>query len=54
MGQYLAIGLTLTYSASKREATNLILDDIIAKMSQQFGFEPSFYTFHETEQNWHW
>lgn len=54
MGQYLAIGLTLTYSASKREATNLILDDIIAKMSQQFGFEPSLYTFHETEQNWHW
>jgi hypothetical protein len=54
MGQYLAIGLTLTYSASKKEAKNLILDDVIAKMSQKFGFEPSLYTFEETEQNWHW
>ncbi len=54
MGQYLAIGLTLTYSASKREAKNLVLADVVAKMSQKYGFEPSLYTFEETEQNWHW
>jgi hypothetical protein len=54
MGQYLAIGLTIRYSASKKEAKNLILDEIGAKMTKKYGFEPSLYTFEETEQNWNW
>ncbi len=54
MGQYLAIGLTLSYSASKREAKNLVLEEVISKMNIKYGFEPSLYTFEETEQNWHW
>lgn len=56
MGQYLAIGITTSVSASKERAIQykLTLEEVVQKMQAALLFAPELYDFKETEDTWTW
>lgn len=55
MGQYLAIGIKTNISIPKdRNSKELSIEEIIDKMTSEWGFDASIYDFEETEKSWNW